>query len=260
MWLFWLWLMVLGTLLITGGCNKTDDSTPPNGTATMSVRMTNTGGSYDKVMVNIQQVRVNLDGQGWVTLSNVRAGMYNLLDFTNGHDTLLATGSIPAGTVLQIRLILGPGNYMVMNGTTYDLGTPSAEESGLKIGISQTVKGGQAYTLWLDFDVSKSIVSQGNGNYSLKPVIRGFLVNNTGSISGDIDPDSASDYVFVMQLNSSGDTTASYPRFDGYFKVSGLAPGSYAVTFLKANSVVKVINPVTVSANYDNNIGTVNIP
>jgi hypothetical protein len=49
---------------------------------------------------------------------------------------------------------------------------PSAEQSGLKLQVNQTLQEGIMYHVLLDFDANKSIVKLGNGGYKLKPVIR----------------------------------------------------------------------------------------
>jgi hypothetical protein len=44
------------------------------------------------------------------------------------------------------------------------------------------------YTVLLDFDANKSIVKQGNGTYSLKPVIRTIEQAISGAVKGKITP------------------------------------------------------------------------
>ena len=63
--------------------------------AGLSVRMTDLPGNYDEVNVDIRGVEVTGNG-GSVTL-NINPGIYNLLDYANGVDTLIATGDVPAG-------------------------------------------------------------------------------------------------------------------------------------------------------------------
>jgi hypothetical protein len=53
----------------------------------------------------------------------------------------------------------------------YDLETPSAEQSGLKIKIDKNL-GFTTDSLTLDFDADKSILETGNGKFILKPVIK----------------------------------------------------------------------------------------
>jgi hypothetical protein len=58
-----------------------------------------------------------------------------------------------------------------VDGVSYPLSTPSAEQSGLKLQVNATLEAGVVYTILLDFDANKSIVVTGNNTYKLKPVV-----------------------------------------------------------------------------------------
>ena len=92
------------------------------------------------------------------------------MDLQNGISTLIAQDTIPTGVLQEIRFILGDGNKVVVNGISYPLDTPSAEESGLKVKIGKVLNE-TLNTFTLDFDASLS-VSQENGIYKLHPVIQ----------------------------------------------------------------------------------------
>ena len=129
--------MVLIALAITlNSCSK-DNNT--SGNYAYKVRMTDAPGPYDAVNVDIRSVEVTGANGNTVTL-NTQAGIYNLLDFSNGADTLVATSMLSDSSVKQIRLILGPNNTVVVGGVSYPLSTPSAEQSGLKLQVNQTLK------------------------------------------------------------------------------------------------------------------------
>ena len=61
-------------------------------TARLEIRLTDAQGDYEAVYVDIQGVEINAesDESGWKQLE-VNKGIYNLIEFTNGMDTLLAT-------------------------------------------------------------------------------------------------------------------------------------------------------------------------
>ena len=90
-------------------------------------------------------VHIHSDVSGWDTVKNINAGIYNLLDFTNGLDTLLGSTVLPAGKISQMRLVLGSRNTVNIDGTISDLKTPSAQQSGLKFKIDATLKAGITY-------------------------------------------------------------------------------------------------------------------
>jgi len=159
----------------------------------------------------------------------LRPGIYNLLDFRNGIDTVLAATDLPAGTLSQMRLILGDSNSVVVNGQSYPLKTPSAQESGLKFNIHATLTGGIVYRLWIDFDGARSIVSTGSGKYILKPVIRTYSEAIGGSIKGYVLPAAAKPEVFAIQ---GTDTLLALPdSATGYYFFGGVNAGSWNLLF-----------------------------
>ncbi|MNJ81020.1 hypothetical protein D3C77_796330 [compost metagenome] len=66
----------------------------------------------------------------------------------------------------------------MVDSTYYPLATPSAQQSGLKINLKSDFAPNQVYEVLLDFDAENSIVTQGNGSYSLKPVIKVLSINS----------------------------------------------------------------------------------
>ena len=218
--------LLIFAALSWSSCSKSDNNNS-DGTASLAIRMTDAPGNYDEVNIDIQGVEVKGPAGGAVSL-NVNSGIYNLLDFVNGLDTLIASGSIQAGTITQIRLILGSNNSVKVNGVVYPLATPSAQQSGLKLQVNQTLVPGVAYMLLLDFDAQQSIVEQGNGQYSLKPVIR--VVNATGlsgSIAGSIVPPSV--ITALSALDSVGTIYGTFSDTTGSFLIPGIPSGTYTL-------------------------------
>lgn len=165
-------LLLLCTMLfIAWACEKDNTSTPSDKTV-LNVHLTDGPGDYQQVNVDIQEVRLKMadDTSQWLSLAT-NAGIYNLLDFQNGVDTIIATGPVPVDVLKEVRLVLGPANSVMVDSTLYDLETPSAEQSGLKIKIDKSL-GLVLDSLTLDFDAEKSIVKTGNGKFILKPVIK----------------------------------------------------------------------------------------
>jgi hypothetical protein len=54
-------------------------------------------------------------------------------------------------------LLLGDKEYCGCRDKTYDLKTPSAQQSGLKLKINQTLVAGATYEFMLDFDVKTQL-------------------------------------------------------------------------------------------------------
>jgi hypothetical protein len=247
--------VILSLFLLAGlitSCNK--DSANP--AYPYSVRMTDAPAVYDEVNIDLKSVVVTGSNGETVTL-NVNAGIYNLLDFANGHDTLIASGTLTDARVEQIRLILGTNNTVVVDGDTYPLSTPSADQTGLKIQVHQDLQAGVMQSILLDFDANQSIIKEGSGIYKLKPVIRTIQASANGSIQGNILPEGT--LAVVTAVSSS--TSLSYSsavNSEGEFKIMGLPSGMYSLTV----TPVFPLSPITqtnisVTSGITTNIGTV---
>ncbi|MGB0838041.1 MAG: DUF4382 domain-containing protein [Flavobacteriaceae bacterium] len=207
-------------------CSKDSDSTKP---ATLTVNLTDAPGDYQQVNIDVQDVLISSSDDTWESLSNVNVGVYNLLDFTNGVDTLLTSSTLEAKNISQIRLLLGSNNTVMIDSVLYDLDTPSAEQSGLKLNVNADLEAGIEYAIWLDFDAGKSIVETGNGSYKLKPVIRTYTQALTGSIQGSVCLLDSS--VYISLSNDSGETFGTYADVTtGAYQINGLEPGTYTLT------------------------------
>ncbi len=254
-------LISLGVFLFA--CNKIDslrnhdmDNGSSNTKASYTVRMTDAPGPYSAVNIDIQGVEITGTG-GQNVLLNVNPGIYNILDYVNGLDTVIATGSLNPGTVQQIRLILGSNNSVVVDSVTYPLTIPSGSQSGLKIQVHQVVQAGVAYSVLLDFDANKSIVKQGNGAYKLKPVIRTINTAISGSIKGSIAPAGT---LATVTASNGIDSFSSVVDSTGNFMIMGLPAGTYDVTITPALPFLPVtITGVVVVAGESKDIGLVNL-
>lgn len=220
-----MYVTIIGLLMVQfTSCTKTDDSSEK---ASLSVQLTDAPANYDAVMIDVQGVEIKGENDSAVML-NTEAGMYNLLDLTNGVNILIATGDIEPGTVSQIRLILGTNNFLTVDSVDYPLSTPSAQQSGLKLQIHQTFEAGVAYSILLDFDASQSIIPKGNNEYQLKPVIRTIDAAISGSIKGSITP--AGTIATVSATSDGINFYSSVTNEDGNFLIAGLPVGIYDIT------------------------------
>lgn len=163
---------------------------------------------------------------------NTTAGIYNLLDFTNGVSVLLATSVLNDARVNQVRLILGPNNTIVRDGITYPLSTPSAEQSGLKLQVNQTLVANIENSILIDFDANTSVIQTGNGTYKLKPVLRTVVTAVTGNITGSVTP--AGTLAVVSATSTTNLVYTSNVNALGNFKIVGLPPGIYTFTITPA--------------------------
>lgn len=213
-------------------CATDDASQTVEGTSKLSIKLVDDPGDYEHVYIEVVDVRVKVnndsDDDNWQSLDAINTGVYDLLELTGGINVLLADEyEIPSGNLNQIRLVLGDDNTIVIDGETHPLTTPSAQQSGLKIRVNETLEPNFEYVFWLDFDVDESIVIAGNsGNIILKPVIRASAEVSTGTISGNITPVDVQTQISVMV---GDEIISTYADEDGNFLLVGLPEGTYNV-------------------------------
>lgn len=216
------------------GCNNDSGTSSTQGTSKISIKLMDDPGDYDNVFIEIVDVKVKVNDEsenenGWQSLEAINTGIYDLLELTGGLNVLLVDDyEIPSGMLNQIRLILGEDNTIVIDGETFPLRTPSAQQSGLKIKVNETLEADYGYTFLLDFDVDESIVMAGNsGNISLKPVIRASVEATSGAISGSITP---AEIQSEISATNGTDTVSAFTNDEGNFVLVGLAEGAYTIT------------------------------
>ncbi|MBK5719528.1 DUF4382 domain-containing protein [Dysgonomonas sp. Marseille-P4677] len=222
-----IWILLT---LVFGFISCDNDNENIKGTTSVEIRLTDAPAQYDAVNINIQSVALHVNSD-WIELNLLKTGIYNLLELQNGVDVLLANEDVPIGKISQIRLILGnEGNSVVKDGQRYELETPSAQQSGLKLNLHDELVSNIVYRLWIDFDATRSIVETGSGKFQLKPVIRTYTDATSGSIKGFVLPQEANAIVWAIL---GTDSVLAHPRLnDGYFLISGLQPShSWKVVF-----------------------------
>jgi hypothetical protein len=215
-------------------CTRNEKS--GNGTAQLQVYLTDDPAAYDKVVIDVQDVQINVTNDstgGWQSLSTVKSGTYDLLKLVNDQDTLLAQSDIPTGRIHQMRLILGSNNYVMIGGVQYPLETPSAQQSGLKLNIQQDVTSGILYTITMDFDAARSIVKTGNNKYILKPVIRTIFNAVGGSIKGVVEPATFTTTVYAIR---GTDSATTFTNSSGNYMIRGLQAGTYSLRFIPGDT------------------------
>jgi hypothetical protein len=241
--------------LFSGGCKK-DEVVPATASPTpYVVRMTDAPGNFNQVNVDVKGVEIT--AQGKAIMLNVNPGIYNLLNFTNGVDTLIATGSLTVDKVQQVRLILGTNNTVMVDSVLYPLTIPSGAESGLKIQVHQTLQAGVAYQVLLDFDANQSVVLNGDSSYHLKPVIRSVENALSGAISGKLSQAGVSATITAAGTPA---TFSSFPDSNRNFIIKGVTAGTYSVTIVPAaphNSVS--IGGVGVTTGITTTLGVISI-
>jgi len=241
------------------------DSTSPennSGQGQIKITMVDAPAGYDEVNIVVTRVEVHKSGadstSGWFVINNNMA-TYNLLLLRNGASVVLGDHSLDAGHYTQIRLIIGTGSNVIVDGVTYPLEIPSGQQTGVKLNHSFDIQDGVVYELLLDFDAERSILLTGNGQYKLKPVIRVTPAAISGSISGEINPVSTAGFVYAISGTDTSLTTAE--PIAGSFMLMGLLEQTYRVEVFSEDPAYNdtTITNVVVVAKQNKNLETINL-
>ncbi|CAJ0808938.1 hypothetical protein LMG19083_04804 [Ralstonia psammae] len=263
-------LLAVPASLLTVACGGGDGGSATTSNGTLQVSMTDAPScGYDHVYVTVNKVRVNAsstaadaDG-GWTDITLQTPQKIDLLSLTNGVLSDLGSAPLPAGQYQQIRLVLAAnqGNTLANSvvptgGTEQPLSTPSATQSGYKIIQPFTVQANTLVDLVLDFNACKSIVTQGNGNYLLKPVVTATTAVVSGAITGFVAPGQTGATVYAEQngVVIKGTVADSTGKFTLSPLVQSSTNGNYDVVIVDNNpagghatGVIRAV-PVTASA------------
>lgn len=184
---------------------------------------------YKSVQVEILSMSYSINDKDWKDIQFETPIIVDLLKYANGEDTLLSNITLQAGTKIhQIRLHLGDNNSVTLeNESVVSLKTPSGQSSGLKINVQSMAEVTSGYRVIIDFDASRSLVQQGNGTLSLKPVIRAYISANSAAISGYLSPNDELTRVFVVTSSNDTIATLSDTLQNNFFMLHGLFSGTY---------------------------------
>lgn len=282
-------MMLLTTTLAMTSCKKTESAQIPAGKQNLSLYMTDGPGFFDQVFVDIKAVQVLVDttkdtrkndtcnwdrlgayigstlgnrkdsGLVWTNL-NINAGVYDILNLRNGVDTLLASTEIPKGAIRLIRIEIGSNNSVVKDSVTYPLKWPENKPNYILIKL----KGNECeeflpgkIRLWLDFDISRSVVIVNNNQFYLKPIFHFFVEKRTASVYGKVKPQDAK---AVLTLFNNTDTAYALPNKNGEFKMRGLKNGTYSL-YVNASNNYKdtTITNIKVEAPKSTNVGVIEL-
>lgn len=202
----------------------------------LRVTMFDEPADYDSVFVEIASVEAHRQSgeqdSGWITLSEDTL-LADLLMLIDGEEQVLGEASVEPGVIRQLRITMGENNRLVIGEDSYDLDVIGVGHSEVILEINAEIEEGRLYELFLDFDVSQSIVSRGDEEgYDLEPEIRVIRPETSGDITGDVQPAEHSSQVFAA---AGDDTIRTFTSDAGTFMLRGLTDGNWTV-IAKSNS------------------------
>ncbi len=271
--------------LVAVACNKSTSVENGPGIQEVNFMLTDGPGSYDNVFIDIKSLQIVIDtakegsrkrdtcnwdhigshresrrdsGLVWTTIP-IKAGVYDILKFRNGLDTLFASANVPKGSVRLVRIEFGTNNSVVKDSVNYPLNLSPNLPNFIVIklkGHEFEEFASRRYRIWLDFDVSRSIIEV-NGRFYLIPVMHTFVEKNTASVAGKVKPRDAK---AVITLFNNTDTAYALPNKEGEFKMRGLKDGTYKL-FVKASNGYRdtTINNVVVVQPKTTSVGVIEL-
>ena len=255
--------------LLFSSCQKNESAIAAKNS--LSVYLTDAPGDFDSVWIDIQKVEVKIDDDSsrgdddrfgdddddrddhlkrkddfgeWVDLAYTPA-VVDVLKLRNGVEKMLADGNV-TGTVRKIRITLGANNTVVKAGVTYTLNLVGETTNFLYIKLNDEHRergAGNGLKVWVDFDIANSI-SEVNGKFYLRPVLRPFCNVNFAGAEGRVLPEGIKPTVTFS--NGLGFNAVALPAPNGEFKIRGLREGTYTVTYT-ATGYVNQTKTVTVT-------------
>ncbi len=271
--------------LVAVACNKSTSVENGPGIQQVNFMLTDGPGSYDNVFIDIKSLQIVIDtakegsrkrdtcnwdhigshresrrdsGLVWTTIP-IKAGVYDILKFRNGLDTLFASANVPKGSVRLVRIEFGTNNSVVKDSVNYPLNLSPNLPNFIVIklkGHEFEEFASRRHRIWLDFDVSRSIIEV-NGRFYLIPVMHTFVEKNTASVAGKVKPRDAKS---VITLFNNTDTAYALPNKEGEFKMRGLKDGTYKL-FVKASNGYRdtTINNVVVVQPKTTSVGVIEL-
>ena len=275
-------ITIMTFFMLLGSACKKGNVGSTSGTSPVSIYLTDDPTLvFDNLFIDIQKVEVKAEDDseaineseheaehdesdrngstdgGWVNLT-ITPGVYDLLKFRNGIDTILGTGNFQINKNLKkIRITLGQNNHGVLNGVTVPLVIKDKNNIiVIKLDESLLSSNNGRFELSVDIDASRSVQQHGN-EFELKPEVHGFNRIKSAGIEGKVLP--ADSHAIVYAINGS-DTTSTMASSEGEFKITGLKTGVYTLlVHATTNNYRDSITTVNVSGNEDMHIATITL-
>jgi hypothetical protein len=249
-------LVVPVALLALAGCSSNNSNVTGPGpvpVGQLTIAVTDAPGNFDAVNLVVDEVSAsrNSDDSGWQVLSTGTNAL-NMLTLQNGRFATLGNASVPAGTYQQLRVKLGAGSNVVVNGVTHPLDV----SSGLSVNGSFALTANGALSLQMDLDVSKSITQQVNG-YLMNPVVRLVPATDAGAIGGLVTAASGPASVKVSQ--NGVEICTNWVSSDGSFKVAVLPAGTYDAQVADQHGNVLNFNGLVVEPGQTTSLGSLSL-
>jgi len=277
-------LAILLICLFSFACQKNGSGSNNAGKSSVNVFLTDDPSfAFDHVFLDIAKVEIKVEDDsesrhesehqgdiddndrhggndgGWISI-DIHPGVYDILRFRNGLDTLFGSVSFDISRRLKkVRITLGSNNSVAFNGNSFPL-TINGDDHFIVINIEDSqiaFNAGGLTNFWIDIDAGRSIRMHGN-DFELNPSVKVFSRDRSASIEGRVLPSNAE--AILMAINET-DTASAKPEDEGEFKFIGLKPGTYTVLYHATANNYKdtTISNIVIVGNEDVHLPTVTL-
>ncbi|WP_258104161.1 DUF4382 domain-containing protein [Marinoscillum sp. MHG1-6] len=185
---------------------------------------------------------------------------FNVMAYQNGEVFDLGDGELAAGIYSELRLILSEGGSYVTyeDGSSVNMEVPSGTTTGYKIKGDFQISANNETDLVIDIDLRKTLVTSGinENEYLLRPTARLIIGPNTGTITGSVEVDTASNDRLVVYAYAEGtfdSSEADAPaegeaRFDNSINSAIVAKdGSFTLAFMEEGDYELIFSNYTMN-------------
>lgn len=242
-------LTILFVFTLLSAC----DDTTSTDTSKVSVGITDSPTGVDSILISFNKIEAKVDSN-WITLFE-GSSTFDLLKFRNGKFNLLSQNLELEGDAIHFLRIKMTGATVYKDGEAHAMTVPGGDTRGIQILVKNgLLKAGISYTLLVDVDARRSFIRTKNG-FRMKPVLRAFLIAQTGKINGTLQGWTDDPTVFAM--NGSDTIATAQPDEAGGFTLWYLDPGTYSLSVSDTVGFSKSFaGPFTVTAGATTPAGT----
>ena len=248
-------------LAVLGGCNSAEiGPAVPSGDGRTAILLTDAPFPFDRIArvdIHVREIALSPSADtseaapDWVVVASPDR-TFNLLDLQNGATALLGEAVVPPGQYRALRLVFEPSRSTLTDAEGELIATASGpgapginwqakgERPSLFALVEQAMAIGEnGEDIVVDFDVGRSFLYDGSGEFTFIPHLRAIVRAGSGAVTGRLlrvaeDVPVARAVVSVHVAPDSGSqvgpllaTTRS--ATDGRFTASFLPPGRYQV-------------------------------
>jgi len=268
-------------ILVTGSLFTACKKDAEDNDAKVAVKLTDDPFPYNFVAeANVDFTKIELKNENgdYVT---VYSGNHteNVAAYTNGATANVTVAAVPPGTYTDVRVTIGDVSVKLTNNETYSVNAATEFETEVPVYPEITVSEGDEVDLLFDMDLSDSIEFSGSffggwisditqimGIQSFDPDIRAVVLEQTGSISGQVT-DANGNAVAYAEVKVKYDydddgmdeDVTTIADANGHYKIIGLPAGTYKVEVDTENNGDANVDNVSVSVKQETTVNvTVN--